>query len=276
MRIAQIVASTLSALEAREQRLDLAALQPLFPVLVLTADPRGRSTDAGRRPLEAILKESEATVAHLYGRSLLTRRLLGRIALPVVAPAAAPSPRLPWLRIRQPDAVLDDATAPPAVPPEYFQAGSANKGATRVGVLARDEEAARAVAATRQRIERFREDIRWRIFQKVPDAPDMRLLGAWIDPVPDRASGGIPEAMAAGVPVIAARTSFTVALLEDGKAGFLIPPGDPNELAHAILATLFKAEMTDPKRRRASELAERFRPERRAEMLIRIYRELSR
>lgn len=276
MKLAQIVASDLSPLEAREQRLDLSALQPLLPPLVVTVDARGRSTDPPRRPLEALLAESEATVAHLYGRSLLTRRLLGRIAVPVVAQAAAPPSRVPWLRARQPDAVLDGASSAPAVPAEYFQSGSANPGARRVGVLVRDEEATRAVTATRQRIERFREDIRWSLFRAIPDPSDMRQLGAWIDPTPDRGSGGLPEAMAAGVPVIAARTGFTVALLADGEAGFLIPPGDANELAHAILATLFKPELTAPKRRRAFELAELFRPERRAEMLLRIYRELSR
>lgn len=42
------------------------------------------------------------------------------------------------------------------------------------------------------------------------------------------------EAMAAGVPVVAARATGAMDLLEDGRTGFLIPPQDVNAYAEAI------------------------------------------
>jgi glycosyltransferase involved in cell wall biosynthesis len=46
----------------------------------------------------------------------------------------------------------------------------------------------------------------------------------------------ILEAMAAQVPVIATRVSGTVELVQDGVTGVLVEPGDPMQLAEAILA----------------------------------------
>ena len=46
------------------------------------------------------------------------------------------------------------------------------------------------------------------------------------------------EAMAAGVPVIATRVSGTIELVENGITGVLVAPGDPQQLATAILAAL--------------------------------------
>jgi glycosyltransferase involved in cell wall biosynthesis len=42
------------------------------------------------------------------------------------------------------------------------------------------------------------------------------------------------EAMAAGVPVVATRVGDLAALLEDGRAGTLVPPGDVDALAQAL------------------------------------------
>jgi hypothetical protein len=275
MKLAQIVAFDLPPLEAREHQLDLAALQSEIPTVVVTSDARGRSTAPVTGRLDEVLRANGATVAHLYGRSLLSPGLLRRLAIPVVAAAPTRPSRIPWRRVKQPDAILDPGSVPPGVDPAYFQVAVAQKGGRRVGVLVRGAEGTRAVGSTRQRIERFRDDVRWSLFHSVPDGGEMQFLDVWIDPTPHHDRGGVPEAMAAGVPVIAARTPSSQALLDDGRAGFLFPPGDANELAHAVLAALFRPEITQPKRRRAAELAERFRLERRAEALLRIYRELS-
>lgn len=73
------------------------------------------------------------------------------------------------------------------------------------------------------------------------------------------------EAMAAGVPVIATDVGAVDEVLEDHRAGILIPPGDPAAIADAVRALL-----QDPARRAASSAAarasaNRFRWERVAE-----------
>lgn len=46
------------------------------------------------------------------------------------------------------------------------------------------------------------------------------------------------EAMASGVPVVASRVGSLPELIEDGRTGWLVEPGDPTALAQAIAATL--------------------------------------
>ncbi|HET7232096.1 MAG TPA: glycosyltransferase family 4 protein [Longimicrobium sp.] len=48
----------------------------------------------------------------------------------------------------------------------------------------------------------------------------------------------VVEAMAAGVPVVATRTGGIPELVEDGRTGTLVPPGDPRALAGALAALL--------------------------------------
>ena len=42
------------------------------------------------------------------------------------------------------------------------------------------------------------------------------------------------EAMAAGLPVVACRAAAVPELVEDGRTGFLVNPGSPDELARAM------------------------------------------
>ncbi len=51
------------------------------------------------------------------------------------------------------------------------------------------------------------------------------------------------EAMATGLPVIATRVGGVPELVEDGVNGFLVPPGDPGELASAIEKLVCDAEL---------------------------------
>ncbi len=52
------------------------------------------------------------------------------------------------------------------------------------------------------------------------------------------------EAMAAGVPVVATNSGGPGEIIEDGRSGLLVPPGDPRALGEAVLKLL-----TDPARR---------------------------
>jgi glycosyltransferase involved in cell wall biosynthesis len=62
----------------------------------------------------------------------------------------------------------------------------------------------------------------------------------------------ILEAMASGVPVAATRVSGVVELVEDGVTGVLVTPGEPAQLADAILASL-----AHPERARAMAISAR-------------------
>jgi len=57
---------------------------------------------------------------------------------------------------------------------------------------------------------------------------------------------------------------------------FLVPPNDANELAHAILAALFKPEVAQQKIDAARQTREKFRPRRRLGVLTQIYESLHR
>ncbi len=85
---------------------------------------------------------------------------------------------------------------------------------------------------------------------------DLFVLGCEVAPNGDR--DGIPnvflESMAMGVPVVATRVSAIPELLEDGKTALLVPPGQPEKMAHAMTRLL-----TDPvlRERVISEARER-------------------
>ncbi len=76
------------------------------------------------------------------------------------------------------------------------------------------------------------------------DVPDC-LAGMDIFVLPSLNEGmgrALIEAMAAGLPVVASRVGGVPAVLEDGRSGRLVPPGDADALAAAIGALLAKPE----------------------------------
>jgi glycosyltransferase involved in cell wall biosynthesis len=82
------------------------------------------------------------------------------------------------------------------------------------------------------------------------------------------------EGMAAGVPVIAAAAGGPTELITDGVDGLLTRPGDPTELAGAMRRLVddpeLRARLADAARERSRE----FTPERTAERLLAVYRQV--
>ena len=80
--------------------------------------------------------------------------------------------------------------------------------------------------------------VRWLGFRD--DVPAL-LKSAALFVLPSRWEGmpnAVLEAMAAGTPVVATRVEGTEELIADGRTGRLVPPGDPEALAGAILGAL--------------------------------------
>jgi glycosyltransferase involved in cell wall biosynthesis len=104
---------------------------------------------------------------------------------------------------------------------------------------------------------------------------DAFVLGCEVAANGDR--DGIPnvliESMAMGVPVAATQVSAIPELIQDGRTGLLVPPGDPVKLAEAVLRLLTDAELRrrliDAGRRR---VADDFDNRRLIEELAAIYR----
>src|SRR5206468_12188134 len=132
---------------------------------------------------------------------------------------------------------------PEAVEDAYFRANTQEPTAT-IGSFQR-KSITPLIEQSMHRIDRFRDDITWRLFTHAPSPDDIASVGVWVDPAveDDDYDGFVAEAMAAGVIAVAARTPINVQRCETGRTGFLVPPCDPNELTHAILAALFKPEV---------------------------------
>lgn len=81
------------------------------------------------------------------------------------------------------------------------------------------------------------------------------------------------EAMAAGRPVVASRLPALAEVVEEGRSGLLVPPGDPGALAAAVLALLERPERGRALGRAGREVVERrFLAETAVSRLAEIYR----
>lgn len=77
------------------------------------------------------------------------------------------------------------------------------------------------------------------------------------------------EALAAGCPVVTTEGGTVSRLLTEERAGWVVPPSDPEALARALSEVLSEAEAADPGRAgRAAALAERFAWDRVLEPLV--------
>lgn len=88
------------------------------------------------------------------------------------------------------------------------------------------------------------------------------------DPLP----GAVIEAMAAGRPVVGSRVGGIPEMLEDGKSGFLIDPGDPMVLADRLTRLSESPELRDEMGRTGRATVEsRFRLELSVQQLLEVY-----
>lgn len=82
------------------------------------------------------------------------------------------------------------------------------------------------------------------------------------------------EAMAAGVPVVAARATGAVDLLEDGRTGFLVPPGDLDGYAAAIARLIADPALRTAMGAAAHRCAQDFRWDTANGAVLQAYREV--
>lgn len=269
MRVAQIVLPSATAYERKSQRVDAAALANAHQVQ-LTA-------------IEA-LDAFQPDIAHVYAAGRLAASAFRGINVPFVS-AAAPLPSRWSLRpaprpavVVSPLAAKDSpAHLPEAVEDAWFEAGGGGPRRDRPAIGSFFRPAVRnAVEQAAARIERFRPEVEWRLFEREPEPSEVAGLDLWVDPAVDEDDfdGFVAEALAAGIGVVATRTPLNSLRLEKGRTGMLVPPSDPNEMTHAILAALFKPEILNQKRVAAGQTITRFRPRQRLRALTRLYETL--
>jgi hypothetical protein len=128
------------------------------------------------------------------------------------------------------------------------------------------------IERTIPRVHRTREDVEWLLLDEPPSPEDFAQFDAWIDPAieDDDYDGFVAEALVAGKIVVASRTPINVKRLEKGRIGILVPPGDANELTHAILAALFKPEVAQQKIEAARQTISKFHPRQRLRALTQL------
>ncbi|HEV7484202.1 MAG TPA: glycosyltransferase [Thermoanaerobaculia bacterium] len=252
MIIAQLVLPGASVYECKSQRIDFASLSSENDV---------RIGDA-----------ADADLIHVYAPEEM--RL--DVTLPYVSNVHPRRRR--FRRMKQPERVLTplkdaaDAFIPEAVDETYFAFAEKQPGRPTVGTFARPH-LRNIIEQTAARIQRYRDDVDWLLFDAAPSPDDLRGVDVWVDPAMSENDfdGFVAEAIVAGTAVIASRTAINVQRLEKGRTGVLVPPGDPNEWTHAILAALFKPEFRHSKTIAAQQTASKFRPRHRARALIELY-----
>jgi hypothetical protein len=295
MRIAQIVLPDASAYERKSQRVDHAALSVAHQVILTSVEE---------------VAASAVDVAHVYGPAVLPSSLFRRFPVPYVATGDLPRSRWPFGKPVEPDYVVSPLVEkveqsrlqplPEAVEDAYFektvarfplsvvrehspaehstdngQRATANAPGFTLGTYARPS-VINAVEQTIARIDRFRDDITWNLYQHPPTPEDLAGVDVWVDPATDATDldGFVAEAIVMQVPVVASRTPINELRLEQGRTGFLVPPRDPNELTHAILTALFKSEVAQRKTEAAGQTFSKFRARQRLRILSHMYETL--
>jgi len=246
MRLAQILLPDASQYERKSQRIDEAGLRGKHELVTGPAD-----------------------ITHVYGREAYVT-------------TGALSPRWIWWKRTTKVAVspVGERAVPEAVEDRYFEASRAEglgveREVKRIGSFARPSTK-NMVEQTVARLQRFRSDVEWNLYDHAPSPEDLAALDAWIDPAIEETDfdGFTAEALVVGLPIVASRTAVNVQRLEQGRTGMLVPPRDPNEMTHAILAVLFKQEVATSKQIAAGQTVSKFRTRHRLRVLVQLYESL--
>ena len=259
MRIAQVVLPGASEYERKSQRIDRTLLADRHEVVLVSLEE---------------VRASGAEVAHVYATGDLPRAPFISFPIPYVSSATLRKSRWSFRKPVEPV----PAVLPEAVEDSYFDTQHAPANDIKiVGSFARPSTR-NMVDQTLHRIHRFRNDIDWRVFDRVPAPEDLAGVDVWADPAVSETDldGFVAEALVVGLPVVAARTAVNTARLEKGRTGWLIPPADPNEMTHAILSALFKPEVASNKNLAARQTASKFRGRHRLRVLLTLYESLIR
>ena len=253
MRILQIVVPGAGEFDRKLKRVDAAALPEIY-------------VDAG------------ADLAHVYGPVSETPPMRYVAAnVPPKRRFALRAPRAPE-RLIAPLPADGHVVVPEAVEEHYFadRRPPIDRERKVAGYFARPS-VENLVEQTAARVARNRDDIDFLAFSATPQPEDFEACDVWLDPAIDDSDydGFVAEAMARGVSVVAARTAINVHRSERGRTAWLVPPRDSNELTHAILAALFKPEMSEARRSAARQTISKFRPRQRAKALAALYESLT-
>lgn len=254
MRIAQIVLSSASQYERKAQRADLEALPDRHQIVPL----------------------ADAQIAHVYAGESLSPKEVAGLDIPYVSSAPVATSRWSFRPVKPPAVVIrpiGEGAIPEAVESAYWgplierrlegkTIGSFHRPGTEI-----------MVDQTLRRIHRFRDDVIWNVIDHVPTREDLIGVDVWVDPASSEtdADGFVAEALVVGLPVVAARTPLNSVRLEQGRSGWLVPPRDPNEMTHAILAALFKPEVAENKLAAARQTHSKFKPRQRMRVLGPLY-----
>jgi glycosyltransferase involved in cell wall biosynthesis len=254
MRIAQIVFPGISQYERKSHRADRTALSERHEIV---DDVRN------------------ADVAHVYSSVELPREPFVGFPVPYVASAPLARSRWGWRKPVEPRVVVTPENLPEVVEDEYFAAPVVPPRTNTLGSFMR-ETTRNHVDQTLHRIERFRDDVTWRLFVEPPAPEDLAGVDVWVDPAVDENDfdGFVAEALVVGLPVVAARTRVNSLRLEKGRAGLLVPLRDPNEMTHAILSALFKPEVAQGRITAAKQTNAKFRMRQRLRVLTQLYETL--
>lgn len=256
MRITQLLLPGASAFERKSQQLDRDAL-----------------IAAGHEITD------DANVTHVYSPYPLPPL---KLKTPFVA-NSRPTQRW-WRRASEPAIVISPLKdtagtfVPEAIDDSFFAARTPREpdGRYRLGTFGGERVGVNGmIERTLHRMHRFRDDIDWLVFDHPPSFAELEPLDAWIDPTTSESDfdGCVAEALACELPVVAVRTAINLQRMEKGRTGLLVPP-DPNELTHAILGALFKAEVYRPRIDAARQTISKFRARQRVRNLVQIYENL--